>query len=90
MNKDLGFLGSSTDSTKRSNMVNGLVVIFSGLIIGIARQKLGIELSPANVNDFFQGVVTFGGFVWAAYGIAWKFLIWVKTKFAEYKLNQTV
>jgi len=77
MDKDLGILGSSTDSTKLSNTVSGLIVSFAGIIILIAK-KFGIEIGTVEVSNFAQGVALGIGAIWTLYGLTVKALIWLK------------
>jgi len=82
MNKDLGFLGSSTDSTKLSNTVSGLIVTFAGIIILIAK-KFGVEIGTVEVSNFAQGVALAIGSIWTIYGLVVKLLLFLKNKKTE-------
>ena len=82
MNKDLGFLGSSTDSTKLSNTVSGLIVTFAGIIILIAK-KFGVEIGTVEVSNFAQGVALAIGAIWTIYGLVVKLLLFLKDKKIE-------
>lgn len=74
---NLGILGSSTDSTKLSNTVSGLIVTFAGVIILIAK-KFGIEIGTVEVSNFAQGVALGIGAIWTLYGLIVKGLMWFK------------
>lgn len=90
MNQDLGFLGSSTDSTKRSNTVNGVVLLVSGLVVGFIRHKFNVEISAGDVNSFLDGVIQVVAQTWIVYGGLWKTLIGFKNKLDAAKTDPTL
>lgn len=90
MDKDLGILGSSTDSTKRSNTVNGVVLLVSGLVVGFIRHKFNVDINAGDVNSFLTGAIELSAQTWIAYGVLWKTLTGFRNKIKAAKTDTTL
>ena len=77
--RDLGLLGSSTDSTQLGAMVSGLIVTFSAVII-LVLGKFGIMIDNAGVTALASQAGLAIGAIWTLYGLVRKLLIKVAVK----------
>lgn len=80
MEKKFGSLSSSTDPNSLGNTVKGTILMFSGLILVVAR-VLNIPLTE---NEVVEGATQAGlmvGAVWTLYGLVTKAVIGIQKKF---------
>jgi len=69
MKKNLGaWAASSADSTEVSNRVKGIVLALSSIIIYLAANLFGLELSATDVIDLGSMLGFIAGALWSVYG----------------------
>ena len=72
--KDLGLIGSSTDSSQLSATVSGIIVALSSLIILVA-SKFGIMIDNVAVTSLAVQIGLVVGSMWTLYGLLRKVLV---------------
>lgn len=82
MRKDLGFIGSSVDSTSLSATVTGLIITFSAVIIAIAHY-FKLPLTDSDVAILAQQVGLIIGTLYTVFGLVRKFVVWLNERFAN-------
>jgi hypothetical protein len=79
-NKRLGsWAASSSDPTEISNRVKGAVLALSSVIIFIAAQFLGLQLTASDVVALATQLGTVAGLVWGLWGAGLALVRWVAT-----------
>ena len=68
MNRKFGALTSSQNPEELANIVKGIILGLSGLVIFLGSQFFGIELKPEDVMELAGQLSVIAGAVWAIYG----------------------
>lgn len=78
---------SSSDSTKVSKTITGIVVSATSFVVLLAGLSLHIQISAGDVLTFATELGTVGGFVWGLSGFLLKMIHWLaKSKTPSFHL----
>ena len=74
-NRRFGALSSSTNPDQLANTVRGGILAFSSVIVLVATNIFGLNISASDVSELATAIGAMAGSVWVVFGIIQKLVV---------------